>query len=209
MPTINLIHGDCMEGMSKMKDKQYQLSIVDPPYGIGVNSMNMGSRRTVRPDSRRWDDEIPPPEYFSELQRVSINQIIFGGNYFPLPPSRCFVIWDKGEAMYARDFAECEQAWTSFDKVARIFKLHPVQNNRIHPTQKPVRLYEWLLTNYAKPGDKILDTHGGSMSIAIACDIMGFDLDLYEIDKDYFEAGKARLERHQRQGKLNFGEASL
>lgn len=190
--------------MREMPDKAYELAIVDPPYGIGVNSMNMGSRKTVRPDTRRWDDAIPPPEYFHELRRVSVDQVIFGGNYFPLPPSRCFIVWDKGEAMYARDFAECEQAWTSFDKVARIFKLHPVQNHRIHPTQKPVRLYEWLLANYAKPGDKILDTHCGSGSILIACDILGFSIDAYEIDKDYFEAAKARLERHQRQGKLEF-----
>jgi site-specific DNA-methyltransferase (adenine-specific) len=197
---IRLYNQCCLEAMAGMKDKAFELAIVDPPYGIGVNSMNMGSRQTVRPDNRKWDDTTPPPEYFEELQRVSINQVIWGGNYFILPPSRCFIIWDKGEAMYRRDFAECEQAWTSFDKVARIFKMHPVQLGRIHPTQKPVSLYKWILKNYAKPGDKILDTHGGSGSIAIACHDMGFDLDLYEIDKEYFEAGKERLERHQRQG---------
>lgn len=130
---------------------------------------------------------------------MSKNQIIWGGNYFELPPNRCFLIWDKGETMYGRDCADCEMAWTSFNKLARIYKLNPIQLERIHPTQKPVKLYEWLLLNYAKQGDKILDTHGGSMSIAIACHNLGFDLDLFEIDKDYFDAGKKRLEEHRKQ----------
>jgi site-specific DNA-methyltransferase (adenine-specific) len=190
---------DCMELMSRYPDKYFELAIVDPPYGIGVNSMNMGGRMTVKPDSRSWDDDTPSIEYFNELRRVSSNQIIWGGNYFPLPPSRCFLIWDKGEAMYGRDFAECEQAWTSFDKVARIYKKHAVQPDRIHPTQKPVKLYEWILKNYASEGDKILDTHLGSGSSRIAADKMGFDFYACELDRDYFEAQEKRFKEYKSQ----------
>ena len=199
---INLYNMDCMDAMAKMEDNQFDLAIVDPPYGIGVNSMNMGGRKTIRPDKRTWDNEIPKNIYFKELCRVSRNQIIWGGNYFHLSPSRCFVIWDKGEMMYGRSFAECEFAWTSFDMSARIYKQNPTQLKRIHPTQKPVKLYEWLLKNYAKKGHKILDTHLGSGSIAVACHNMGFDLEGYEIDKDYYEDACRRLEDHQRQGML-------
>ena len=161
---VEMLNVDCMTFMATLPDKAFDLAIVDPPYGIGVNSMNMGSRKTVKPDSRSWDDAPPPQEYFVELMRVSAEQIIWGGNYFPLRPSRCFVIWDKGESMYGRDFAECELAWVSFDKSARIYKQNPNQIDRIHPTQKPVKLYKWILTNYAKPGQRILDTHLGSGS---------------------------------------------
>ena len=188
--------------MKEMPDNAYDLAIVDPPYGIGVNGMNMGSRRTIRPDKRIWDNAPPPPEYFAELRRVSSNRIIWGGNYFGLPPTRCFLIWDKGESMYGRSFAGCEQAWTSFDRSAAMFKYNPMQLNRIHPTQKPVALYKWLLTNYAKPGQTILDTHLGSGSIAIACHDYGYDLTAYEIDKEYFEAATDRIERHMSQGQL-------
>jgi len=120
--SVELLNVDCMTYMATLPDKAFDLAIVDPPYGIGVNKMNMGSRKTVKPDSRSWDDAPPPKEYFVELMRVSSAQIIWGGNYFPLRPSRCFVIWDKGESMYGRDFAECELAWVSFDKSARIYK---------------------------------------------------------------------------------------
>ena len=126
--------------------------------------------------------------------RVSKNQIIWGGNYFHLPPTRGFIIWDKGEMMYGRSFAECEFAWTSFDASARIYKLNPTQLDRIHPTQKPIKLYGWLLTNYAKQGDKILDTHVGSASSLIACYEYGFDFIGFEIDKDYYEAAQKRLQ---------------
>ena len=155
----------------------------------------------------KWDYEKPPAEYFAELRRVSVNQIIFGGNYFNLGPTRCVICWDKCQPW--ENFSQWEMAWTSFDSPAALFRYSNTGGNiktfdaKIHPTQKPTALYQWLLKRYAKPGDRILDTHGGSMSIAIACDIMGLDLDLYEIDKDYFEAGKARLERHQMQGKLD------
>ncbi len=159
-----------------------------------------------------WDCTIPDENYFNELKRVSVNQIIWGGNYFAsrLTPSRCFLIWDKVQRI---DQADCEFAWTSFDSSARIFsyargndsgfapKLPPEQKPfaNIHPTQKPIKLYKWLLKNYAKEGDKIFDSHGGSMSIAIACHDLKFNLVCCEIDKDYFEAGVKRFEQHKQQ----------
>lgn len=193
---------DCMAMMREMPDKAYDLAICDPPYGIGVNSMRMGSRKTVMPDKRSWDDEIPKPEYFDELRRVSKKQIIWGGNYFPLPPSRGWVVWDKGETMYGRSFAECELAWMSIDASARIFKLNPMQLDRFHPTQKPVALYEWLLANYAEKGQRILDTHMGSGSIAIACYNLGYALTACEIDKDYYEKAIERIKRATAQQRL-------
>ena|SRR3990167_10913803 len=199
---IKIYHGDCMEAMREMPDKSFELAIVDPPYGIGINSMNMGSRQTIKPDNKKWDKAIPTSEYFFELFRVSKEQIIWGGNYFFLPPSRCYIVWDKGEGMYGRDFAECEQAWVSFDKSARIYKHNPNQLDRIHVTQKPVKLYEWLLTNYAKTGDKILDTHLGSGSSAIACDNLGFELTAYELDEEYVDGAIKRLIEHRQQLKL-------
>lgn len=198
---IDLHNIDCMEYMAGLSDKAFDLVIVDPPYGIGVNQMNMGGRNTVKPTDKKWDDSIPSAEYFNELFRVSKNQIIWGGNYFPLPNSQYFAIWDKGETMYGRDFAECEYAWVK-NGGTRIFKQSPNQPDRIHPTQKPVALYKWLLTNYAKQGDRILDTHLGSGSIAIACHDYGFDLVGCELDKDYYEAAKKRIETHQKQQKL-------
>jgi len=199
---LNLRHTNCMELMRETPDNAYDLAIVDPPYGIGVNSMNMGSRKTVRPDKRSWDDEIPTPEYFAELRRVAKRQIIWGGNYFPLPPSRGWVVWDKGESMYGRSFAECELAWMSVDASARIFKLNPVQLDRFHPTQKPVKLYEWLLANYAEKGWRILDTHMGSGSIAIACYNHGYALTACEIDKDYYDQAIERIKRETGQLRL-------
>jgi site-specific DNA-methyltransferase (adenine-specific) len=197
--------GDCMTAMKEMPDKAYELAIVDPPYGIGdkFKGGKTGKMQFNEIVNKAWDNP-PEPNYFKELYRVSVNQIVWGGNYFTLPPSRCFIVWDK---LISEDFslAMVEQAWTSFDALAKLIRMSTPKTGKIHPTQKPVRLYEWLLKNYAKQGDKILDTHGGSGSIAIACDIMGFDLDWYEIDKDYFTAAKERLERHQRQEVLNFG----
>jgi site-specific DNA-methyltransferase (adenine-specific) len=195
---------DNMELMAEFPDGYFDLAIVDPPYGIGVNGMNMGSRQTVRPDARKWDDEIPPPEYFAELRRVSKRQIVWGGNYFPLPPSRGWAVWDKGESMYGRSFAEVELAWMSEDTSARILKLNPVQPDRFHPTQKPVKLYDWLLANFAKPGDRILDTHLGSGSIAIACHYARLHLTACEIDPDYFTAACRRIERETAQASFDF-----
>ena len=204
---IQLFNQDCMVAMAKMSDKVYELAIVDPPYGVGIcNSKEIGYKGFNKFTPKSWDNATPPPEYFTELFRVSVNQIIFGGNYFSLPPTRCYLVWDKGEGFKNRTYAEAELAWTSFNANTRIYKRDPLAkgdyHGKIHHTQKPVAMYQWILKNYAKEGDKILDTHGGSFSSAIAADIMKFDYVGYEIDKDYFEAGKARLERHQKQGIL-------
>jgi site-specific DNA-methyltransferase (adenine-specific) len=217
MSIINLYNQDCMEAMAKMPDKAYDLAICDPPYGINMMDSDNKSRGklAVAKDYKKLNDSASPIcEYFKELQRVSVNQIIFGANHFisknPIDSS-CWIVWDKDNGM--NDFADCELAWSSFKTAVRIFRYRwngmlqqDMKNKeiRIHPTQKPVALYQWLLKNYAKQGDRILDTHGGSMSIAIACHDLGFDLDLYEIDKDYFEAGKLRLERHQQQQMFEF-----
>ena len=195
---IELLNVDCMEFMAGLPDKAFDLAIVDPPYGIGIASNPVRQQH----DRKEWDAAIPSQEYFAELQRVSADQIVWGGNYFPLPPTQCFLVWDKVQP-FDFSLAMCEQAWTSFRQPAKILRL-PIaaERGKIHPTQKPVALYRWLLKNYAKPGQRILDTHGGSMSIAIACDIEGYDLTLCELDKDYFEAGKKRLEQHQAQPRL-------
>ena len=201
---IHLFNQDCMEGMKDFPDKFFELAIVDPPYGINAENGAGDYSKAVSLKGKKWD--VPPSgEYFNELLRVSVTQIIWGGNYFPtLPVSRGWLCWYKTDEIKGRDFSEFELAWTSLNLPARHLSFKPFVRNgaRIHPTQKPVALYKWLLKNYAKPGDKILDTHGGSMSIAIACHDMGFDLWLYELDQDYFKAGKERLERHQAQGIL-------
>ena len=182
--------------MARYPDKHFDLAIVDPPYGIGVTNMNMGGRKTVGPDKNKfWDSSVPDDTYFNELFRVSKNQIIWGGNYFNLTPSQYFAVWDKGETMYGRDFAEMEFAWVKSGGT-RIFKKGPNQADRIHPTQKPVSLYQWCLKQYAKKGDKILDTHLGSMSIAIACADYGFDLYGCELDTDYYNKGIERVKNH-------------
>ena len=192
-----LFNMDCLKFMQSIPDKFYDLSIVDPPYGIDRNNMNMGNS-VFNKDDKKWDIEVPKKEYFDELFRVSKNQIIWGGNYFDLPCSQYFAIWDKGETMYGRDFAEAEYAWIKSGGT-RIYKKSPNQPERIHPTQKPIGLYEWLLMNYAKEGDKILDTHAGSQSSRIACFNLGFELDIIELDKDYFESGNKRFDQHKKQ----------
>lgn len=200
---LDLRCADCMDLLRDTADNAYDLAIVDPPYGIGVGE-GLGKwfrqRGTVE---KEWDSSIPTEEYFSELLRVSRVQIIWGGNYFPLPPSRCFIVWDKGAGFKGRTYAECELAWCSLDANAKIFQRDPLCNGdyhgKMHPTQKPVALYRWLLENYAKEGDKILDTHLGSGSIAIACYYMGFDLTGCELDPDYYAAMMARIERETRQ----------
>lgn len=193
---IKLYNGDCMDLLKQTPDKYYDLCIVDPPYGIGI-SLNPFRQKHKK---QGWDNNIPSSNYFDELFRVSRNQIIWGGNYFDLPPSQGFLIWDK---MQPQNFssAMCEMAWMSIQSPAKIYRKHVVtaEVNKIHPTQKPVMLYKWILQNYAKDGDNILDTHFGSLSIGIACHDMGFDLTAIELDKDYYEAGKKRLMNHQRQ----------
>lgn len=192
---VELLNIDCMEYMRGLPDKAFDLAIVDPPYGFGVN-MNMGRRKMKRKKhvDKAWD-VAPSEKYFDELFRISENQIIWGGNYFNLPPNKCFIVWDKGETIYGRDFAEAEYAWSSFDESARMFKKNPNQPDRIHPTQKPVSLYSFILKHYAKSGDKIIDTHLGSGSSAIAAYKMGFDFVGCEIDKDYYEAAVKRYKK--------------
>ena len=194
---------DCMELMRGYPDKHFELAIVDPPYGIGAGSAQQGMWGASRLEKKDWDCKIPDAEYFLELFRVSKIQIIWGGNYFPLRPSRCFLIWDKGEGFKGRDFAECEQAWCSLDANAKIFKHDPLAKGdyrgKIHPTQKPIALYRWLLANYAKAGDEILDTHLGSMSHAIAAHYAGLHLTGCELDPDYFAAGIERVKRETAQ----------
>lgn len=214
MSTINFYNVDCMEFMKTIPDKYYDLAIVDPPYGIGEDGSKNHSRgkcaKAKNYKAFAGNDLCAPSiEYFNELRRISKNQIIFGANHFisKIPiDSSCWFIWDKdnGES----DFADCELAWTSFNTAVRRLKYRwagMLQQNmknkefRIHPTQKPVDVYRWLLKNYAKPGDKIFDSHGGSMSIAIACDMEGFDLDICELDKEYFDSAVQRFNTYKRQ----------
>lgn len=208
MSEINLINGDCMKYMRNMKDKEYDLAICDPPYGIGGDAIHAdrfykGSGklrdRALQKFASKWDI-APDKKYFEELKRISTNQIIWGGNYFDLGRCRCFIFWDKMQPW--DNFSKGEMAWTSFDTPANLFRFDNRTSDKIHCTQKPVKLYEWLLKNYAKPGDKILDTHGGSMSIAIACYNLDFDLTLFEIDEDYYRAGVERFENHKKQQRL-------
>ena len=201
---VNFFNIDCMEFMKSKPDKCYDLAIVDPPYGININH-NMGRRKGDKKSDYKkvdWDSEPPSQEYFNELFRVSKNQIIWGGNYFDLPPTKCFIIWRKPHISEKMSFAMCEYAWTNFDMSAKLWTGISSEKDRIHPTQKPITLYRWLLHNYAKPNDKILDTHGGSMSSAIACDIEGYSLDICEIDKNYFNVGVKRFENYKRQSVL-------
>ena len=198
---------DCMDLMARYEDNYFDLAIVDPPYGIDVN-VNMGRRKgDKKSDYHKFagnDKSIPSKSYFEELFRVSKEQIVWGGNYMTdyLYPSPCWLLWDKG---FSEDvtFAQYELAWSSFRTSAKKYDFNAAKNrNRIHPTQKPVKLYEWLLMNYAKEGDKILDTHLGSGSIAIACHNLGYELTGCELDKDYYEAAMRRIEQHKQQQRL-------
>jgi site-specific DNA-methyltransferase (adenine-specific) len=202
---------DCMDGMREIPDKFFELAIVDPPYGIGGKRLSQGGDFKNKNGTKRkinlhlmdssWDVP-PPPEYFKELFRTSKNQIIWGGNYFNLPPTRCVLCWDKEQPW--ENFSQWEMAWTSYDKPAGIFRHGNTikECGKIHPTQKPVALYKWLLTNYAAKGDKILDTHVGSGSSLIACYELGFDYMGFEIDPDYYAAATKRIEAVKAQGRL-------
>ena len=198
---ILMIHGDCMDLMAELGEKEIPLAIVDPPYGIGQHGGHSNTQHTVR---AAWDNETPPQEYWNELFRVSRNQIVWGGNYFEMPPRRGWIVWDKRPM--PPSFASCELAWTSYDRNAATWSGKtgnevPV-SDRIHPTQKPVALYKWLLSRSAKPGDRILDTHGGSGSICIACHDLGFPLVWIELDKDYYTDAVKRFKTHASQQEL-------
>ena len=198
-----------MEAMAKLPDNAFDLAIVDPPYGI--NRGGQPETFTKNPKHKRkkhkqkdWDKNCSDAVYWKELFRISKHQIVWGGNYFTefLPPSMGWVFWDKGQDLTMSDG---ELAFTSFERALRrviINRAEIIKDGSIHPTQKPVKLYKWLLDNYAKEGDKILDTHLGSGSIAIACYDMGFDLEAYEIDTDYYNAAVKRLEQHKAQLQL-------
>ncbi len=198
---MDITNEDNIELMARYEDNHFDLAIVDPPYGIDVKTR-------VFDDGKKWDSEIPSKEYFNELFRVSKNQIIWGGNYFLdyLGRTPCFIIWDK-KMTDKHLMSMSEFAWTSFKTKNLIFRQPPVgdrgfyniDGTRIHPTQKSIKLYEWLLMNYAEKGDKILDTHLGSGSIALACHNLGYDLTACELDKDYYNAAIKRIERHKAQ----------
>lgn len=195
-----IYHADCMDMMKDIPDKYFELAIVDPPYGWGGKLKG----RNNSGDGSNWNIS-PNNEYFDELFRISENQIIWGGNYFKLPPTRCFIIWDKKQPV--KQFARCELAWTSFELNSAIYEYSYFGNinsdiNRFHPTQKPVALYRWILSQYAKPGDKIIDTHSGSGSCAIACHLEKFEFLAIEKDFDYHAASVKRLEEIRSQGVL-------
>ncbi len=209
---------DCMELLKNTPDNYYELAICDPPYGINapIQSPTPTQRNRLQrlngsggklknrilntAKSINWDNKIPDEIYFKELFRISKNQIVWGGNYFPLKPTRCVIAWDKMQPW--ENFSQWEMAWTSYNSPARLFRFDNRTGGKIHPTQKPVKLYEWLLINYAKEGDKILDTHLGSGSIAIACHNLGFDLTACELDKDYYNDAIKRLAQHRAQVRM-------
>ena len=212
-PNIELLNQDCLLYMKQCEDKQFDLAIVDPPYGINMD----GDINIRKPDRKStwnkkdkytrkdWDKETPSDEYWTELFRISKNQIVWGGNYFTdnLPVSKCWVFWDK---MFDKtfNFSHGELAWTSFNKQLLKYTISSKAEtrggkDRIHPTQKPKKLYEWLLTKFANEGDKIIDTHLGSGSIALACWNMKYDLVGIEIDKEYYTKASKRLNQHKKQ----------
>lgn len=203
---IKLYNEDCLQAMRLMSDKQFDLAIVDPPYGIGAGSKKFinGTSKTVKDyyKDNDWDKERPSKEYFEQLKRISKNQIVWGGNYFAdyLGAFRCFIFWDK--TIHGNSYADGEMAWTSYDKVARYYRKNIAQvtsEGRMHPTQKPVTLYEFILKEFATEGDKIIDTHLGSGSIALAAHNMGYELTGFEIDKDYYDGACKRLKVHKQQ----------
>lgn len=214
-PSVRFHNVDCMEFMKTVPDKFYDLAIVDVPYGIGFDGYTTNTKsnekwknKTAKVYTQKSWDVVPEADYFTELFRVSQNQIIWGANHFisRLPiDSSCWIVWDKETN---GNFSDCELAWTSFDRSVKRFKWlwdgfkkHKPEE-RIHPTQKPIALYRWVLQTFAINGMRILDTHGGSMSSAIACDMEGFDLDICEIDSEYFQKGVQRFQQYKSQKRL-------
>lgn len=210
MSDIQLIQGDCMDYMKTLEDNAFDLAIVDPPYGIGIDGQKETVNKARNPKQNRkahaakgWDNEIPNEQYFRELERVSKNQIIWGANYFVehlIKGKKGWIVWDKGQ--HGLTMSDCEIAYSSFDKPTRVWVQNRCILNRdgtIHPTQKPVKLYQWLLKNYAKEGDRILDTHLGSGSSAIAAHYAGHDFVGIELDEEYYKAAVERFDRETRQ----------
>ena len=201
---INITNEDNMQLMARYEDNYFDLALVDPPYGIDDKLYRSSYGGCVggltKYSEKRWDKEIPNDEYFNELKRVSKHQIVWGGNYFPIlwkKGCRGLITWDK--MVYLTTMSQVEYAWYSKDKLPQLVKINNNDSNRLHPTQKPVKLYEWLLMNYAKENDKILDTHLGSGSIALACHNLGFDLTACELDTEYYNNALKRLKQHQQQ----------
>jgi len=218
MKMNEIVLADCMDIMKNIPDKYFELAIVDPPYGINVCSMGLGKGGGLYRGEKnyklgQWDSQAPDLNYFNELYRISKNQIIWGANHFIETinkNSSAWIFWDKNNG--ASDFADGELAWSSFEKPVRKFKytwsgfiqenMGKNKEERQHPTQKPIALYRWLLQNYAKPGDKIIDTHSGSGSLACACHLEGFDFLAIEKDEDYYKASCERLDTLRSQGTL-------
>ena len=204
---LNITNEDNMELMARYPDKYFDLAIVDPPYGIGIDGQKKSISKNPKHNrkahaQKNWDNSIPNLKFFTELKRVSKNQIIWGGNYFTeyLIPTKAWIFWYKGQNDLT--MSDGEMAWTSFKTVTRQFELNRatlISQNTFHPTEKPYKLYKWILDKYAKPGDKILDTHLGSGSIAIACHDYGFDLTACELDKEYFDKAMQRINNHTKQ----------
>lgn len=199
---VDLHHIDCMEFMATQPDKSFDLAVVDPPFGSGdkITTGGTWAKKYKKKDSA-WNI-APGEEYFKELFRVAKNQIVWGGNYFSLPGTRCFLVWRKISISETFSMAMAEYAWTSFDANAKVIDLLPVKGNRFHPTQKPVKLYQWIFDNYAEKGQRIFDSHLGSGSSAIAAHYAGLDFVGCELDKDYFEASKDRVDKCTRQQTL-------
>ena len=206
---ITITNEDNMQLMARYPDNHFDLAIVDPPYGLGKRTTDGGSKKNTQTkfmnDIRRsnWDDAIPKDKYFKELIRVSKKYIVWGGNYFPFLWSngcRGLITWDK--MVYIPTMSQIEYAFYSEDKLPKLVKINNNDSNRLHPTQKPVKLYEWLLMNYAKENDKILDTHLGSGSIALACHNLKFELTACELDKEYFDSSIKRINNHVAQQRL-------
>ena len=209
MPKIELINADCMDLMATYPEGYFDLAIVDPPYNLARWRNGIGENDRLKIKTKKdglWNNNAPTDDYWKQLFRVSRNQIVWGANNFIMPPSEYFCIWNKKQTV--DNFASAEYAWVSMGlkQPAKIFDYgihqHNADGGKIHPTQKPVKLYEWLLANYAKPGDKILDTHLGSGSSAIAAHYSGFDFVGVELDKDYYKAACKRFDERTRQEAL-------
>lgn len=192
---------DCIQGMKEFPDKYFDLAIVDPPYGINLNN-NIGRRKGDKPSNypkTYWDKEIPKQEYFDELFRVSKKQIVWGGNYFPLPPNKCFIVWRKPQISENVSFSMLEYAWTNLEGTSKEWIGMSNEKDRIHASQKPVALYEWILSKYANDGDIILDTHVGSASSLIACHRTRHKFVGFELDEYYYKMASERLLQEQQQ----------
>ena len=208
---ITLFNADCMDVMREMPNKAFDLAIVDPPYGLGIDGQKKTQNKNPKHNrkfhqKKNWDTKIPPPEFFEELHRVSENQIIWGANYFVkylTCATKGWIVWDKGQR--GLTMSDCELAFSSFHKPTRVILVSRgelTKDKTIHPTQKPIKLYKSLLINYAKRGDQILDTHLGSGSLAIACHELGYEMTGIEIDPDYYADARERLIAFQLQQKL-------